>query len=114
MQRVRWLYQFRTSEFYDRDKPMSAANLVVSCDGMHELSIAMSLVELASEEKERRKLPDVLVVHLRLGSRSGIVRDALEFSFDLATAGTSIEGAALKVEETSGQELELFALEVAG
>ena len=85
---------------------------VVSCVNMHELSIAMSLVDLACEEKERRQLPGVQAVHLRLGSRSGVVKDALVFSFDVASAGTCIEGAALKVEETSGQELELFALEV--
>jgi hydrogenase nickel incorporation protein HypA/HybF len=80
---------------------------------MHELSIAVSLVDLACEEKERRQLPRVQAVHLRLGSRSGVVRDALVFSFGIASEGTSVEGASLKVEETSGQELELFALEVA-
>jgi hydrogenase nickel incorporation protein HypA/HybF len=80
---------------------------------VHELSIAMSLVELACEEKERRQLPQVQAVHLRLGLLSGVVREALVFSFDVASEGTSIEGAALKVEEMPGQELELFALEVA-
>lgn len=85
---------------------------VVSCVNVHELSIALSLVDLACEEKERRHLPAVQALHLRLGSRSGVVRDALVFSFDMAAAGTCIEGATLKVEQTSGQELELFALEV--
>ena len=80
---------------------------------MHELSIAVSLVDLACEEKERRQLPQVQAVHLRLGSRSGVVRDALIFSFDIASEGTAVEGAMLKVEETPGQELELFGLEVA-
>jgi hydrogenase nickel incorporation protein HypA/HybF len=80
---------------------------------VHELSIAMSLVELACEEKEKRQLPRVQAVHLRLGLLSGVVREALVFSFDVASAGTSIEGAALRVEEMAGQELELFALEVA-
>jgi hypothetical protein len=80
--------------------------------GMHELSIAMSLVELACEEKQRRDLPKVHALRLRLGARSGVVTEALTFSFDLAAAGTCIEGAALNIEETPGQELELFALEV--
>jgi hydrogenase nickel incorporation protein HypA/HybF len=80
---------------------------------MHELSIALSLVDLACEEKQRRDLPDVRAVRLRLGARSGVVKDALTFSFDLAATGTCIEGAALKIEETPGHELELFALEVA-
>ena len=89
-----------------------AVRSVVSCVHMHELSIALSLVDLACEEKERRQLPTVQALHLRVGSLSGVVRDALLFSFDMATAGTCIEGARLKVEETPGQELELFAMEV--
>ncbi len=80
---------------------------------MHELSIAMSLVDLACEEKQRRDLPEVHAVRLRLGARSGVVKEALTFSFDLAAAGTCIEGATLKIEEAQGHELELFALEVA-
>jgi hydrogenase nickel incorporation protein HypA/HybF len=80
---------------------------------MHELSVAVSLVELACEEASRRQLQRVHALHLRLGSLSGIVTGALLFSFDVAAAGTPIEGALLKVEETSGHELELFALEIA-
>jgi hydrogenase nickel incorporation protein HypA/HybF len=80
---------------------------------MHELSIAVSLVELACEEMDRRGLQRVEALHLRLGSLSAIVSDALRFSFDVASAGTPIEGASLKVEVTSGHEVQLFALEVA-
>jgi hydrogenase nickel incorporation protein HypA/HybF len=80
---------------------------------MHELSIAISLVELACEEKQRRDLPEVHAVRLRLGARAGVVKEALTFSFELATAGTCIEGAALYIEDAPGQDLELFALEVA-
>ena len=80
---------------------------------MHELSIAVALVDLACEEVDRRQLRHVEALHLRMGSLSGIARDALLFSFDVAAAGTLIEGASLKVEETEGHELELFALEIA-
>ena len=66
---------------------------------MHELSIAISLVELACEEASR--LGDVRVdaMHLRLGPLSGVVKDALLFSFDLATEGTAIQGARLEIED---------------
>jgi hydrogenase nickel incorporation protein HypA/HybF len=80
---------------------------------VHELSIAVSLVELACEEVERRQLQRVQALHVRVGPLSGIVTDALRFSFDVAAAGTPIEGALLKVEETAGHDLELFALEIA-
>ena len=66
---------------------------------MHELSLAMSLVEAASEEVLRLGKVRVEALHLRLGALSGVVREALEFSFDLAAAGTPIEGARLAILE---------------
>ena len=41
----------------------------------------------------------VTAVHVRLGALSGIVRDALEFSWDVATAQTIAEGSRLCIEE---------------
>jgi hydrogenase nickel incorporation protein HypA/HybF len=64
---------------------------------MHELSIALELVELASTEAGRLGDVRVVAVHIRAGPLSGIVHDALRFSFDLATAGTIIEGARLEI-----------------
>ncbi len=66
---------------------------------MHELSIAMSLVEIASEEAARLGSPRVIAVHVRVGALSGVVPDALRFSWQLATADTAIAGAALRIEE---------------
>ena len=43
---------------------------------MHELSIAMSIVELAEEEAERRGV-QVEAVHLKLGALSGVLRNGL-------------------------------------
>jgi hydrogenase nickel incorporation protein HypA/HybF len=79
---------------------------------MHEMSIALSLVEVACEEALHRQLERVRALHVRVGARSGVVKEALLFSFDLAASGTRIEGAILNVEDTPGAELELFALEV--
>jgi hydrogenase nickel incorporation protein HypA/HybF len=67
---------------------------------MHELSIALSLVELAVEEAERRGASRVTALHLRLGPLSGVVADALRFSFDIAADGTSIAGAELVIVDT--------------
>ena len=66
---------------------------------MHELSIALSLIEMACEEAERLGGPHVEALHLKLGPLSGVVREALLFSFELAAAGTAIEGARLDIEE---------------
>jgi len=66
---------------------------------MHELSIALSLVEAACEKAAELGGVRVEALRLRLGPLSGVVRDALLFSFELATAGTPIEGARLDIED---------------
>lgn len=64
---------------------------------MHELSIASSIVELATEEAMNRGVR-ILAIHLKLGVLSGIVEDALHGSYEIAAAGTPLEGSRLVVE----------------
>lgn len=66
---------------------------------MHELSIAMSIIEGASQEAVNQGGAQVHAVHLKLGPLSGVVKDALLFSYSLACAGTSLEGSQLVIEE---------------
>lgn len=66
---------------------------------MHELSIAIDLIEAATTEMERLGSAHLIAVHLRLGRLSGVVKEALAFSFDAAAAGTRIEGARLEIED---------------
>ncbi|HLH28489.1 MAG TPA: hydrogenase maturation nickel metallochaperone HypA [Acidimicrobiales bacterium] len=66
---------------------------------MHELSIALSILDLAAEEAERQGGGRVAAVHLRLGAFSGVVKDALVSAFGLAREGTPLERADLVVEE---------------
>ena len=65
---------------------------------MHELSIAMSIVELAEEETERRGV-QVNAVHLKLGALSGVVKEALLSCYEMACEGTSLQGSRLEVED---------------
>ena len=65
---------------------------------MHELSIAMSIVDMAVEEAERRGVK-VDAVYLDLGPLSGVVADALLFSYEMASAGTQLEGSRLVIRE---------------
>ena len=66
---------------------------------MHELSIAMSIVDIACEEAELRGAPGVYAVHLKLGSLSGVVKEALLFSYEIACQETPLEGSKLIIEE---------------
>jgi hydrogenase nickel incorporation protein HypA/HybF len=65
---------------------------------MHELSIALSILEVAGEEAERRGVR-VLGIHLRLGPLSGVVKEALLSAYEIARAGDALEEAELVIEE---------------
>ncbi|HEV7374538.1 MAG TPA: hydrogenase maturation nickel metallochaperone HypA [Pyrinomonadaceae bacterium] len=66
---------------------------------MHELSIAMSMIEMATEEAARRGGVSVCAIHLKLGELSGVVKEALLFSYEVACEGTPLEGSRLVIEE---------------
>ena len=66
---------------------------------MHELSIALSIVELAQEELEKQHGAEIIAVHLKLGPLSGVVKDALLFSYEVACADTPLRGSRLVIED---------------
>ena len=66
---------------------------------MHELSIAMSIVEVAEEEAERQGGLRVDAVHLRLGPLSGVLKESLLSCYGLACENTPLEGSRLVIEE---------------
>ena len=64
---------------------------------MHELSIAMSIVEMAEEESRQRGDAKVTAVHLKLGRLSGVVQKALLSSYEMACEGTCLVGSRLVI-----------------
>ena len=79
---------------------------------MHELSIALNIVDIACEEAERQGESRVDAVYLNLGVLSGVVKDALLFSWDLACEGSRIAGAHLEIRDIPGRDLQVAAIEV--
>jgi len=65
---------------------------------MHELSIALGIVDVVEEEAGRQG-GRVVAIHLKLGPLSGVVREALESAYELAREGTPLAQAELIVEE---------------
>jgi hydrogenase nickel incorporation protein HypA/HybF len=65
---------------------------------MHELSIAMSILDMAEEEAGRRSA-EVDVIHVKLGALSGIAKEALLSAYDLARTETTLPRAQLIIEE---------------
>ncbi|MEO7142950.1 MAG: hydrogenase maturation nickel metallochaperone HypA [Bryobacteraceae bacterium] len=66
---------------------------------MHELSIAIGLVEAAEAEMEKLAGAQVLAIHLKLGRLSGVAREALEFSYEIACQDTPLKGSRLVIED---------------
>ena len=64
---------------------------------MHELSIALRILDIAGEEAARREAR-ILAVHLQLGALSGVVAEALTSAFGLARENTQLDGCELVVE----------------
>ena len=65
---------------------------------MHELSIAMSIVELAGEEAERRGASSITAVHVKLGPLAGVIAEALQSAFELAIEQTAMAGSRLIID----------------
>jgi len=65
---------------------------------MHELSIAMSIVEVAAQEAAKYEAKTV-GVHLQLGALAGVEKDALLSAWQLARVQTQLADAELIIEE---------------
>lgn len=66
---------------------------------MHELSVAISLIEQLEQVARREGARRITAVHLLVGALSGVEREPLEFCFPMAAEGTLAEGARLEIEE---------------
>jgi hydrogenase nickel incorporation protein HypA/HybF len=64
---------------------------------MHELSIALSMIDEIVEQSEARGGLEVEAVHLRLGVFSGVDKSALLFAYELACEGTALQGSRLVI-----------------
>ena len=64
---------------------------------MHEISIALSMIDEIVEQSEARGGLEVEAVHLRLGVFSGVDKSALLFAYELACEGTALQGSRLVI-----------------
>ena len=65
---------------------------------MHEVSIALSMLEGIAEEATRRGFTRVKSAYLSVGVLSGVVPDALQFAWSVTTEGTVAEGSQLIID----------------
>ncbi|MFJ9825039.1 hydrogenase maturation nickel metallochaperone HypA [Streptomyces sp. NPDC101160] len=62
---------------------------------MHEMSVALAVVDQVETAARSRGATGVVSIRLETGELAGIVADSLHFCFELACAGTLVEGAEL-------------------
>jgi len=60
---------------------------------MHEMSIALSIIDIANEEASRANAKKINGIDIEIGSISGVDVSALEFAFDIAIKNTLLENA---------------------
>jgi hydrogenase nickel incorporation protein HypA/HybF len=68
---------------------------------MHEVSIALSLLDLITAQCKKEGYHSIGSVRLRIGRASGILPDALLFAFDAIKADTFARDAVLVVDNVS-------------
>ncbi|MFF3849056.1 hydrogenase maturation nickel metallochaperone HypA [Streptomyces sp. NPDC002328] len=66
---------------------------------MHEMSVALAVIDQVEQAAARDgNVTAVRSVRLQVGELAGVVPDSLSFCFELACAGTVLEGAELVTE----------------
>jgi hydrogenase nickel incorporation protein HypA/HybF len=66
---------------------------------MHELSIALSIVDRVLEESRNRENAAIEAIHLRIGELSGVDCEALRFAFQVACEETQLSRSKLQIHE---------------
>jgi hydrogenase nickel incorporation protein HypA/HybF len=70
---------------------------------MHELSIALSIVELAEEEALKADASVISKVEIEIGTMAGIETDALLFAWDSVTQGTIAQQSELVINSIQAE-----------
>jgi hydrogenase nickel incorporation protein HypA/HybF len=65
---------------------------------MHEISIAKSIIEIAEAKAREENSRCIRAIKVRLGEFTTVVREALEFAFEVARRETLAENARLEIE----------------
>ena len=66
---------------------------------MHELSIALAILDAACEEAERRGGVVIEAIHVKVGPLSGVVKEALLSAYELAKEASPLSDCQLIVED---------------
>jgi hydrogenase nickel incorporation protein HypA/HybF len=67
---------------------------------MHELALAQAIIETAEQQAAANGAKRVLRLSVRVGELTAVMPDALRFCFEIAAAGSILDGATLELTTT--------------
>jgi hydrogenase nickel incorporation protein HypA/HybF len=70
---------------------------------MHEMSIALSIIDLASEQAVKAKAEKIKEIELDIGTLSGIELESLNFALEVAVGGTLLEKSIVKINSIEAE-----------
>jgi len=70
---------------------------------MHELSIALGIVKIAEDERQKAQAQKVDKIELEIGALSGVEMTSLDFVWPIAVKNTSLEKAEYLVDYIKGR-----------
>ena len=75
---------------------------------MHEMSIALSIIDLASDQAEKAQASKIVEIELDIGTLSGVEMEALNFAMEIAKMESVLESAKIRFNkiEAIGECLE--------
>ncbi|OGU60748.1 MAG: hydrogenase maturation nickel metallochaperone HypA [Ignavibacteria bacterium RBG_13_36_8] len=65
---------------------------------MHEFSIVQNIINACEAEARKHNSNKISKIGLRIGEFTGVVREALDFAFDITKKNTLAENAAFEIE----------------
>ncbi len=70
---------------------------------MHEFSIAVNIVDIATDHAEKANAKKVNEIELEIGELSGVIYEAMETAMEAAIKDTLLNGATIKIINTPGR-----------
>ena len=72
---------------------------------MHELSIAMGIIDIARQEADKAGVGHFDGIELVIGELSGVEMASFDFAWQQAIKGTVLEGACLEIDRPPGKAM---------
>ena len=70
---------------------------------MHEMSIALSIIDLATEQAKQYSAISISEMELDIGSMSGVEIEALNFALEVAVKGTMLESSRIQINRIKAE-----------